>query len=263
MVVNVEYSIEGEIAVIKLSPAPGEKVPLVTKAGMEELYEALLRADRDESVQGVIITSEGDFSGGADLRELTSLSSIDSAIRWLETYWRVLNLIRTTGKPVLAAVKGACVAGGHEIVMMCDFVLAAKSARFGQPEVRVGSTAMYAVLMLPIVIGERRARELLLTGRLISAEEAHKLGLVNEVVEEHLLMERAKQYLREVLENVSPQAFKVIKAGLRFWTDLAMLSMQLGRDLTAMVWLSEEFRERSLAFLEKRKAARRKFIGVR
>lgn len=259
---KVEYLVEGEIAITRISPALSEKVPLITKAGVEKLYDALLRADRDEGVQGIIIASEGDFSGGADLRELTKLSSVEDAIRWLETYWRVLNLIRTTGKPVLAAVKGACVAGGHEIVMMCDFVIAAKSARIGQPEVRIGSTAIYAVLMLPIMVGERRARELLLTGKLMSAEEAYRLGLVNEVVDDEVLMDRAKQYLREVIETVSPQAFKVMKAGLKFWTDLAMLSMQLGRDLTAMVWLSEEFKERSLAFLERKKTVRRRFVGA-
>ncbi|MCS7139910.1 MAG: enoyl-CoA hydratase/isomerase family protein [Candidatus Nezhaarchaeota archaeon] len=260
---KVEYSVEDEIAIIEISPTPSEKIPLITRTGMEELYEALLRADRDERVQGVIITTKENFSGGADLRELMSLSRIDDAIKWLETYWKALNLIRTMGKPVLAAVKGVCVAGGHEIVMVCDFVIAAKSARFGQPEVRVGSTAIYAVLLLPIVIGERRARELLLSGRMVSAEEAYRLGLINEVVDDSDLMSRAKQYLKEVIEKASPQAFKIMKAGLRFWTDLAMLGMQLGRDVTAMVWLSEEFRERCSAFLEKRRPSKRRFIGVR
>lgn len=256
----VKYSVEGDLAVIKISD---EKIPLLTKEGLEKLYDALLSAERDERVYGAILTSEKDFCGGADLKELVGLD-FSGCIKWFETYWKVIETIRSMGKPVLAAVKGACVAGGNEIAMACDFVVAARSARFGQPEVRVGSTAMgLGVQLLPIVIGERRARELLLLGKVISAEEALRIGLINEVVEDENLMDRAKSLLREVIDNVSPQAFKVIKSGLKFWTDLAMLNYQLARDLTAMVWMSEEFRERARDFLEKRKTRKRRFISTR
>ncbi|MCS7121212.1 MAG: enoyl-CoA hydratase/isomerase family protein [Archaeoglobaceae archaeon] len=258
---KVEYLVEDDIATIKFLD---EKIPLLTKNSLEKLYDAFLLADKDEKVNGIILTSAGkDFCGGADLKELIELD-FEGCVRWFETYWKVIDIIRSTGKPVLAAVKGVCVAGGNEIAMACDFVIAARSARFGQPEVRVGSTAMgLGVQLLPLLVGERKARELLLTGKIIDAEEALKIGLINDVVDDDELMKRSRDYLREIFESVSPQAFKIIKSGLKFWTDVAMLNYQLARDLTSMVWLSGEFRERAKDFLEKRKLKKRKFIGVR
>jgi len=170
---------------------------------------------------------------------------------------------KRTGKPVIAAVNGVCVAGGHEIAMACDLVIAGESARLGQPEVIVGSTAMgLGVQLLPLIVGEKRAREMLFTGRLLSAEEAYHFGLVNKVVEDKRVHEEARKVALQIVENVSPQAFKVIKSCLKFWTDLAMLNMMMSADITSMVWASEEFKERCRDFLEKRKMKPRKFMGI-
>jgi len=95
---------------------------------------------------------------------------------------------------VIAAVNGVCVAGGHEIAMACDLVIAGESARLGQPEVIVGSTAMgLGVQLLPLIVGEKRAREMLFTGRLLSAEEAYHFGLVNKVVEDERVHEELER----------------------------------------------------------------------
>ncbi|MFN3383608.1 MAG: enoyl-CoA hydratase/isomerase family protein, partial [Archaeoglobaceae archaeon] len=152
---------------------------------------------------------------------------------------------------------------GNEIAMACDLVVASKNAKFGQPEVRVGSTAMgLGVQLLPLLVGEKRARELLLTGKIIDAEEAYRIGLVNRVVEDFEVEKTAKELAKEIIENCSPQAFRVIKSGLNFWTQLAMSSGEVARDLTAMVWLSNEFRERCDEFLEKKKFKPREFFGI-
>jgi enoyl-CoA hydratase/carnithine racemase len=230
---------------------------------LNELYNALTDADRDESVHAIIISHVGKhFSGGADVRELSSID-FEKGVRWLEAFWRVLRLIREIGKPVIVAIRGACVAGGHEIVLMCDLVVADKSARLGQPELIIGSTALGGgVQLLPLIVGDRRAREMLFTGKLLTADEAYQVGLVNRVVDDEKVEEEARKLAIEIIDRISPQAFRIVKSALKFWTDLAMLNWPLARDITSMIWTSEEFRERVKDFLEKRKMKPRKFTGV-
>jgi enoyl-CoA hydratase/carnithine racemase len=240
-----------------------EKLNVLNLKMLKELCKALVKADKDKKVQAILITGVGNnFSAGADLKELAK-GNFEKGLRWLKAYWRIIEIIRETGKPVIAAVNGVCVAGGHEIAMACDLVVANKSARFGQPEVIVGSTAMgLGVQLLPLIVGERRAREMLFTGRLLSAEEAYNFGLINKVVKDERIQEEARKLAVQIIENASPQAFRVIKSGLKFWTDLAMVNMMVTRDVTSMVWASKEFRERCKEFLEKRKMKPRKFTGT-
>jgi enoyl-CoA hydratase/carnithine racemase len=259
-VVIEKDSIDGRILWIKLNYP--ERLNVLHVELMEEVYDALVSADKDDTVQAVIITSIGKaFCAGADVKELMSID-LEGGLRWLQAYWRVFDLLRETGKPVIAAVKGYCVAGGNEWVLACDLVVAGKSAVFGQPEPIIGSTAFLAVLLLPIVVGERRAREMLLTGKLISADEAHRIGLVNKVVPDEEVEEEARKLAIEIIDRVNPQAFRIVKSGLRFWTDLPLLLIRFGRDLTAWAWLSDMFRERCKAFLEKRPMKPGKFMGI-
>jgi len=116
--------------------------------------------------------------------------------------------------------------------------------------------------MLPLIVGEKRARELLFTARILSAEEAYQLGLVNRVVEDNDVEGEARKLALEVIDRTSPQAFRVVKSCLKFWTDLAMLNWQLARDITAMIWTTEEFKQRSKNFLEKKKTPPQKFTGI-
>jgi enoyl-CoA hydratase/carnithine racemase len=230
---------------------------------LNKLYECLVSADKNDNVQAMLVTGVGKaFSAGADLKELMA-NDFERGLRWLKAYWRVIEIIRETGKPVIAAVKGACVAGGHEIAMACDLVVAGKSAKLGQPEIHVGSTAMgLGLQLLPLVVGEKRAREMLFTGRLLSAEEAYQFGLVNRVVEDEKVDDEARKLALQIIDTASPQAFRVMKSGLKFWTDQAMLNMMLARDVTSMVWTSEEFRQRCKEFLEKKRMKPRKFTGT-
>ncbi|MCS7118450.1 MAG: enoyl-CoA hydratase/isomerase family protein [Archaeoglobaceae archaeon] len=228
---------------------------------LKEIYGALLKADEKSSAI-VISTRTKNFCAGADLRELKSLN-FEKAIKWFESYLDVVRFLRSVGKPTIAAVRGFCVAGGNEIAMACDLVIASKNAKFGQPEVRVGSTAMgLGVQMLPLLIGEKKARELLLTGRIIDAEEAYRIGLINKVVEDGELEKTAKEVSLEIIENCSPQAFRVIKSGLNFWTQLAMVNYEVSRDLTSLIWLTSEFRDRCDEFLHKKKFNPRNFFGI-
>lgn len=240
-----------------------EKLNVVHLEMLHEFYEALVKADKNNAVQAIIITGVGKaFSAGADVKELME-GDFESGIRWLKAYWNVIEIMRETGKPVIAAVNGACVAGGHEIAMACDLVVAGKSAKLGQPEVIVGSTAMgLGVQLLPLTVGEKRAREMLFTGRLLSADEAYQVGLVNKVVSDEKVEEEARKLAIHIIDNASPQAFRVMKSGIKFWTDLAMLNMMMARDVTSMVWASKEFRERCKDFLEKKRMKPKKFSGI-
>ena len=258
----VEKDVEDErLLWIKLNYP--EKLNVLHLKMLNELYEASVEADKDNGVHAILITGVGKaFSAGADVKELMK-GNFEKGLRWLKAYWRTIEVIRETGKPAIAAVNGACVAGGHEIAMACDLVVAGKTARLGQPEIIVGSTAMgLGVQLLPLIVGEKRAREMLFTGRLLTAEEAYNFGLVNKVVDDEKLYEEARNLATYIIENASPQAFRVMKSGLKFWTDLAMLNMMMARDITSMVWNSREFRERCKDFLEKRKMKSRKFIGT-
>ncbi|MEM4702791.1 MAG: enoyl-CoA hydratase/isomerase family protein [Archaeoglobaceae archaeon] len=257
-IMGVELQLDGKIAWIYLKDSEMNTLRLKL---LKELHKALFEADEKASAI-IISTKTKNFCVGADIRELISLD-FENAIKWFESYLDVVRFLRSVGKPTIAAVRGYCVAGGNEIAMACDFVIASKNAKFGQPEVRVGSTAMgLGVQLLPLLIGERRARELLLTGKIIDAEEAFRIGLINKVVEDEELERAAKDLANEILENCSPQAFRVIKSGLNFWTEFAMSSYEIARDLTSLIWISNEFRERCEEFLKKKKFTPRNFFGI-
>lgn len=259
--VIVELDADERLVWIKLNYP--ERLNVLHLKMLNEFYEALVEADKNDTVQAMLITGVGRaFCAGADLKELMKCS-FENGLRWLKAYWRIIEIIRETGKPVIAAVNGVCVAGGHEIAMACDLVVAARSAKLGQPEILVGSTAMGAGLqLLPLIVGEKRAREVIFTGRLLSAEEAYQFGLVNKVVDDEKVEPEAKKLATHIIENASPQAFRVMKSGLKFWTDLAMLNMMMARDVTSMVWASKEFRERCKDFLAKKRMKPKRFTGI-
>jgi len=255
---TVELEFEDKLAWIFLNDS---EMNLLNRKLLKEISEALSKADEKADAM-IIATKTKNFCAGADVKELKSLS-FEEAIKWFENYLDVIRFLRSVGKPTIAAVRGYCVAGGNEIAMACDFVVASKNAKFGQPEVRVGSTAMgLGVQLLPLIVGEKRARELLLTGKILSAEEAYRIGLVNRVVEDEELEKSAKEIAMDIIENCSPQAFRVIKSGLNFWTELSMINYEVARDLTSLVWLSGEFRERCEEFLSKKKFRPRDFLGI-
>jgi enoyl-CoA hydratase/carnithine racemase len=182
----------------------------------------------------------------------------------MQLYFDTLDVLRDTGKPVVAAVDGTCVAGGNELTMACDLVVAGESARFGQPEVGVGSSAAGGgVQLLPLLVGEKRAREMLLLGELLSAEEAERIGLINRVVGDDEVEDRAMGLLTRIVDTKSPQAYRAIKGIMKTWTNLGLLAEPMARDMTANVWASEEFDERVSAFLARQEQTPRPFTGTR
>lgn len=233
-------------------------------AMLADLHEAFTAADRDRDVQGILLGSTSDpFCAGANVDELRDLG-FEAGTRWMQLYFDTLDVLRDTGKPVVAAVDGTCVAGGNELTMACDLVVAGESARFGQPEVGVGSSAAGGgVQLLPLLVGEKRAREMLLLGELLSAEEAERIGLINRVVGDDEVEARAMGLLTRIVDTKSPQAYRAIKGIMKTWTNLGLLAEPMARDMTASVWASEEFDERVSAFLSRQEQTARPFTGTR
>ena len=261
-IVAARHETDGRIQHIQLDEP--ERNNVLDQQMTLELFDAVTEADRDPDVDALLLGTTSDvFCAGADLRELTE-HTFESGARFLTGYLELLDVLRDTGKPAVAAVRGDCVAGGNELVNACDLVVAGESASFGQPEVLVGSTAAGGALqMLPLVVGEKRAREMLLTGELLAADEARRIGLINRVVPDEDVEAETVALLRTIVDRNSPQAYRVMKSVMKTWENLAMVHREMARDLTARVWASDEFRERAGAFLDKEEQTPRPFTGVR
>lgn len=241
-----------------------EKNNVISKQLLDELSTVLTRADTDSQTEGIILGSTSDdvFCAGANLNELRSFT-VEEGNRFLDEYLSIIEFLWKTGKPVIAVVPGDCVAGGNELAIACDLIIAEESARFGQPEAIVGSTAAGGgVQLLPLLIGIQRAKDLLYTGRLVNADTAEQWGLINRVVPDGDGREHAVTVLADILDGKSPQAFRSIKAILQQWQTIGMNNQSVARELTAKVWASDEFNERAEAFLKNADLPPRRFSGT-
>src|ERR1700719_1537789 len=168
-----------------------------------DLRTAFEEARNDAEVRGVILTGSGDkaFIAGADISELAQVTAVE-AERSSSFGQGVLNLIENLGKPVIAAVNGFALGGGCETAMACTIRIAAESAKFGQPEVKLGVIpGGGGTQRLPRLVGKGRALQLILSGGMIGVQEAYRIGLVNEVVPAADLIPRAEAILKEIAVN--------------------------------------------------------------
>jgi len=226
------------------------------------LIDALDAAATTSSVRVVVLTGAGSsFCAGLDLSalkrvETLQVTSSPEAMELADNTHRFSRILRTIyelPKPTIAAVNGHAIAGGTGIATVCDFTIAVPEAKFGYTEVKIGFVPAVVSVYLAMQVGERRARELLLTGRLFSAEYAHHLGLVTEVAQPADLMTRV-QALAETLITNSPTSLRDTKALLadqhREWLDRS-IEMSLAASLESRK--TPDFLEGISAFLEKRK----------
>ncbi|MDX6447429.1 MAG: enoyl-CoA hydratase [Blastocatellia bacterium] len=219
-----------------------------------DLRTAFEDARRDAAVRGVIVTGAGGkaFIAGADIGELATLTAVEAEDSTRDGQ-AVLDLIENLGKPVIAAVNGFALGGGCETAMACTIRIASENAKFGQPEVRLGIIpGAGGTQRLPRLIGKGRALKLILSGEIINAEEAHRIGLINEVVPSPDLITRAEAILAEINSN-APLAVKfsleAVNQGLETSQSEGLL---LEASLFAICAASEDKREGTSAFLEKR-----------
>jgi enoyl-CoA hydratase len=224
---------------------------------LDELRRAILELKQDEGVRVVILTGAGEksFVAGADINELavqTPTSGREHALAGQH----VLDLIENMGKPVIAAINGYALGGGCELAMACTIRIAADTAKLGQPEINLGIIPGYGGSQrLPRLVGKGRALELLLGGEQISAQEAHRIGLVNRVVPAGELMAEAKK-LAATLAAKAPIAVRYILEAVHQGLEMPLAQAQnVEATLFGLLASTDDMREGTAAFLEKRKPA--------
>lgn len=204
---NVLYEKKAPIAYVTINRP--KVLNALNQATWRDLQTAFEAARQDDDVRGVILTGAGDkaFIAGADIGELSKLSAVE-AERSSSYGQTVLNLIENLGKPVIAAINGFALGGGCETAMACTIRIATESAKFGQPEVKLGVLpGGGGTQRLPRLVGKGRALQLILTGEIIAAQEAYRIGLANEVVPAADLIARAEAILKQIFSN-APIAVK-------------------------------------------------------
>jgi enoyl-CoA hydratase/carnithine racemase len=230
-----------------------EALNALNTALMAELTQALDAAEADEAVRCVILTgSDKAFAAGADIKEMSGLDYPQTYLSDFIT--RTHERAARFRKPLIAAVSGYALGGGCELAMMCDIVIAADSARFGQPEVTLGiGPGIGGSQRLARAVGKAKAMDMVLTGRLIDAAEAERCGLVSRVVPAADLMTEAKAAAAKIA-GLSPVAVTVCKEMVEtaFETTLAQ-GLKSERRLFQALFATEDQKEGMAAFLEKRK----------
>ena len=251
---NLLYAKQGPIAYVTLNRP--RVMNALSHRTWEDLRAAFEDARDDAAVRGVILTGAGDraFIAGADISELAHLSAVEAS-RSSSFGQAVLDLVENLGKPVIAAVNGFALGGGCETAMACTIRIASENAKFGQPEVALGLVpGGGGTQRLPRLVGKGRALQLILSGEMISAQEAHRIGLVNEVVPAAQLIARAETILRRIFSN-APVAVRLSLEAVHKGMET---SQEEGLSLEAAYFglcaATDDKKEGTSAFLEKRPA---------
>ena len=250
----VTYAAADRIATITVNRP--DKLNALNDATIRELGEAIDRARADDTVGGVLLTGAGRaFVAGADIAELAGQGPIEGRARAMRGQ-AVFRRFETSPKPTIAVVNGFCLGGGCELAMACHVRVASDGAKFGQPEAKLGIGPGYgATQRLPRLVGKGRALQLLLTGEMIDAAEALRIGLVNRVVPAAELLDAARAMLGAMLAN-GPLALAVcieaVDRGLEMALDdgIALEANHFG-----LLSGTSDMREGMQAFLDKRPAA--------
>ncbi|MGH7873282.1 MAG: enoyl-CoA hydratase-related protein [Candidatus Binatia bacterium] len=247
---NVTVEKDGAVGVVTLNRP--QALNALSYALVKDLSLAMQELDQDPEVRAIVVTG-GDkvFAAGADIKEMADRGPFDELVQERLAYRDKINRI---SKPMIAAVTGFALCGGCELAMSCDIVIAAENARFGQPEVNLGIIpGSGGTQRLTHVLGKHRAMELVLTGDMLSANDAERLGLVNRVVPSELVLEEAKN----VAKKIAAKPALAIKAAKEAVLKAANTSLDEGLEFERksfyLLFASADRTEGMKAFLEKRK----------
>ncbi len=248
---TIVVSKEGPIGLISLN-RPDALNALNTQM-VTELIEALNSFEVDEAVRCVIIAgSEAAFSAGADIKEMMGLSAVDM----VKTghFFPLWERVGKYPKPIVGALSGFALGGGLELAMSCDVLIASDTARLGQPEINIGVIpGGGGTQRLTRAVGKYKAMEMILTGRMIGAEEAKTLGLVSRVVPKEACVEEAKRVAKEIASK-SPLAVRLAKQAVNKAFEMGLSDgLDFERELFYLLFASEDKVEGMKAFLEKKK----------
>jgi methylglutaconyl-CoA hydratase len=252
---QVLYSVDGAVARVTLNRP--EKRNALNDAVIAGLKDGLKTASKDERVRVVVVSGAGkDFCSGADLSALQKIANASVAENAKDA-WLLLELfllIRQLPIPVVAAVTGRALAGGCGLATACDLVLAASSARFGYPEVKIGFVPAMVMAILRRNVSEKRAFELITRGAEISAAEAKAFGLVNQVFADESFAEEVNQYVSE-FEMMSASAIRLTKTLLYQMDGMAFPeALETGADVNVIARLTDDCQQRIAKFLQKDQA---------
>ena len=246
------FEIKDGVALITINRP--DKLNALNDQVLEELGSAAERLATEDPIKGAILTGAGRkaFVAGADIGELAKQGAFDGKARALRGQ-AMLRRFETCGKPVVAAVNGYALGGGCELAMACHVRIASETAKFGQPEVKLGIAPGYGgTQRLPRLVGKGNALHLILTGELIDAREAHRIGLVTRVVPPGELLASAEQTLRGIL-SMGPLAVRLaleaVDQGPEMTLDEGLL---LEANHFGLLAATEDMKEGLTAFLEKR-----------
>jgi enoyl-CoA hydratase/carnithine racemase len=219
---------------------------------LDELADALSSTREDPTIVAAVIYGVGGhFSAGGDFQAMMRLNKANSAM-WNDRMLKVAMTCRNLPIPVIAMVEGACVGGGHELMLWCDLVVAADDAIFGQTGARVGACpTVGATQYIAKLIGERRAKEMIFLCRRYTGAEAAAIGLANIAVPAAELRQKVDEIVAQI-RGYSSQTIRATKVSLNFDSDALYPSWQHGMELLANIWGTEESLEGMRAFLEKR-----------
>jgi dihydroxynaphthoic acid synthetase len=255
---DILYEVEGGRATITINRP--DRLNAFRSQTIGELAEAFEAAADDEAVGVIVFTGAGEraFCVGGDVREPTRTAAEKRHLHHLHD--RLAVGIRNNGKPIIVRVRGYCIGGGNELNVLCDLTISGTSGRFGQAGPRIGSAPLWwGCQLLPHVVGEKRAREILYLTRQYTAEEALAMGLVNAVVPDEELDDEVDRWCTEILRR-SPQGLRLAKLAMNATTDQLYSAVQHGLEVVAInhVW-GPEPQEGIASFQEKRPADWRKF----
>jgi enoyl-CoA hydratase len=250
---NISLSVEGEIGILMINrPKALNALNIET---LKEIQLGIQEVKDNPELKTLIVTGAGEkaFVAGADILEMRDMSSIE-ALNFSKMGNFTLKMIQDLDRPVIAAVNGYALGGGTEIALACDFAYASENARFGLPEVTLGIFPGFGgTQRLPRLIGKGNAKELILTGKMITAQEAFRMGIVNKVVPQASLMEETKKVAAQIAANgaVGVRLAKMVMDG-GFNMDLSE-ACSLESYAFGIGFTTEDQKEGMTAFIEKRK----------
>lgn len=251
---NIKFDKKDQIATVTINRP--EKLNALNMAVMSELRETFTQIKDDSEIRVAILTGAGEkaFVAGADIAELNKNNPVE-AKAYTHKGQAVLDLIENLGKPVIACINGYALGGGCELALACTFRLASENAKIGQPEVKLGIIAGYGgTQRLPRLVGKGLALQMLLSGEPISAQEAHRIGLVNEVVPQGELIPRAEAIAKKIIAN-APLAIQYTLEAVNRGMEMPLAEgLFLEATLFSVACATEDKKEGTSAFLEKRTA---------
>ena len=247
--------IEKEDQIAKVTLNRTDVLNALDRQTIADLAAAMAELRTDDAIRGVILTGVGDtaFAVGADIDELSRLTASEAEAMAREGQ-ALMDLIESLGKPVIAALNGYAIGGGCELALACTMRIAAEHARFAQPEVRIGLIPGFGgTQRLPRLIGKGRALQIILSGDMIDAQEAYRIGLIDEIVPKDKLIGRAEALLWTISTN-APQAVRFALEAVNSGMDMTQAQgLELEAALFGRAAATEDAKEGAAAFLARRK----------